>query len=353
MRGYRTAGQPYLVLEHIEGDHIDRYCDQHRLDVAARIRLFLDVLQAVAHAHANSIVHRDLKPSNVLVRNDGQVKLLDFGIAKLLEDEEQAGKPQLTADGSRVMTPEYAAPEQLAGKAVTTATDVYALGVLLYVLLTGHHPVGAGPHTPLTLVKAVLETDPARPSDIVASSEGSAELTVSNAARRATTPHKLSRILRGDLDTIVAKAVKKNPQERYASVRAFADDLQRYLRNEPITARPDTIAYRAGKFMRRHRGSVAAALVVTLFVIGATITTWFLSRRPKSLPQFNQRKLTANPEDLRVLNAAISPDGKYLGYGDRQGIHLQLVETGAAQSVPLPPGIQPDRGLLGVWGLVS
>jgi serine/threonine protein kinase/Tol biopolymer transport system component len=349
--GVSHTGQPYLVLEHIEGDHIDRYCDQHRLDIAARIRLFLDVLQAVAHAHANSIVHRDLKPSNVLVRSDGQVKLLDFGIAKLLEDEEQAGRAQLTADGSRVMTPEYAAPEQLAGKAVTTATDVYALGILLYVFLTGHHPVGDGPHTPLTLVKAVLETDPTRPSDIVASSEGSAEVTVSNAARRATTPHKLSRILRGDLDTIVAKAVKKNPQERYASVGAFADDLQRYLKNEPITARPDTVAYRAGKFMRRHRGSVAAALVVMLFVIGATTTTWFLSRRPKSLPQFNQRKLTANPEDLRVLNAAISPDGKYLGYGDRQGIHLQQVETGAAQSVTLPPGIQPTAAywVFGDW----
>jgi serine/threonine protein kinase/Tol biopolymer transport system component len=340
--GVSRSGQPYLILEHIEGDHIDRYCDQRRLDVAGRVRLFLDVLQAVAEAHANSIVHRDLKPSNVLVRNDGQVKLLDFGIAKLLEDEEQAGKPQLTADGSRVMTPEYAAPEQLAGKTVTTATDVYALGVLLYVLLTGHHPVGVGPHTPVTLVKAVLETEPVRPSDIVASTKGNSETTTSNATRRATTPDKLSRMLRGDLDTIVAKALKKNPKERYASVRALADDLQHYLRQEPITARPDGIAYRAAKFIRRRRGSVAAALLVALTLAGATITTWFFSRRLEPLPQFKQRKLTANPEDLRVLNAAISPDGKYLGYADRHGIHLQLVETGAAQSLPLPPGIQAE-----------
>ena len=251
--GVSQTGQPYLVLEHIEGDHIDRYCDQHRLPVEARIRLFLDVLRAVAQAHANLIVHRDLKPSNVLVRNDGQAKLLDFGIAKLLEGEGQAGERSLTVEGGRAMTPECAAPEQLRGEAITTATDVYALGVLLYVLLTGQHPAGRGPHTFADLVKAIVDVEPMRPSDVVVPSGRDLEAAVHNAAQRGTTPHKLSRLLRGDLDTIVSKALKKEPTERYSSVTALADDLSRYLRNEPISARPDTLAYRAGKFVRRYR----------------------------------------------------------------------------------------------------
>jgi serine/threonine protein kinase/Tol biopolymer transport system component len=339
--GVSLAGQPFLVLEYVEGDHIDRYSDQNKLDVRARVRLFLDALRAVAQAHANLIVHRDLKPSNILVRTDGQAKLLDFGIAKLLEGDGQTGESPLTLEGGKAMTPEYAAPEQLKGEAVTAATDVYASGVLLYVLLTGQHPAGAGPHTPARLVKAVLDTEPTRPSEIVVPTQTNEATAVTNATKRATTPDKLSRLLRGDLDTIVAKALKKNPQERYSSIKAFADDLQRYLGHEPIRARPDAIAYRAGKFMRRHRSSVVAALLVTLALIGTTIFTWFFPLRPEPLSQLNQRKLTANAQDSPVLNAAISPDGRYLGFADQQGLHLQLVATGGTQSVLLPPGIQP------------
>src|SRR5262249_39014820 len=158
--GITPSGQPYLVLDYVEGDHIDRYCDQQRLDVKARLRLFLDVLSAVSHAHTNLIVHRDIKPSNVLVRNDGLVKLLDFGVAKLLEEEGRAGEATLTVDGGRALTPEYAAPEQLKGEPVTTATDVYALGVLLYALLTGQHPTGDGTHAPADLISAVLDREP-------------------------------------------------------------------------------------------------------------------------------------------------------------------------------------------------
>jgi eukaryotic-like serine/threonine-protein kinase len=339
--GVSLTGQPFLVLEYVEGDHIDRYCDQNKLDVRARIWLFIDALHAVAQAHANLIVHRDLKPSNILVRTDGQAKLLDFGIAKLLEGDGQTGEPLLTLEGGRVMTPEYAAPEQLTGEAVTAATDVYSSGVLLYVLLTGHHSTGAGPRTPASLVKAILETEPPRPSEIVAPTQTNEEAAITNAGKRATTPDKLARSLRGDLDTIVAKALKKNPKERYSSISAFADDLQRYLRYEPIGARPDAIAYRTGRFIRRHRSSVIAALLVTLTLIGTAIFTWFFLRRPEPLPQFDQRKLTANAQDSPVLNAGVSPDGKYLGYADEQGIHLQLVATGGTQSVPLPTGVQP------------
>lgn len=341
--GVSLAGQPFLVLEYVEGEHIDRYCDQNRLDVRARVRLFLDALRAVAQAHDNSIVHRDLKPSNILVRKDGQAKLLDFGIAKLLGSDGQTGESALTLEGGRALTPEYAAPEQLKGEAVTTATDVYSSAVLLYVLLTGQHPAGAGPRAPASLVKAILDDDPPRLSEMVARTPASEETATANAERRATTPDKLARMLRGDLDTIVAKALKKNPQERYPSIKAFAGDLQRYLRHEPISARPDAITYRAGKFVRRHRSSVAAALLVTLAVIGTTLFTWFFPRRTEPMPHFNQQKLTANAEDSPVFSAAISPDGKYLGYADPQGIHLQYVATGGVKTVALPPGTEQGK----------
>jgi len=175
--GVSLTGQPYLVLEYVEGEHIDGYADQRVLDVKARVRLFLEVLSAVAHAHSNLIVHRDIKPSNVLVRNDGRVKLLDFGIAKLMADGDAPGEELgLTLGGARPMTPECAAPEQLRGEPVTTKTDVYALGVLLYGLLTGQHPVGTSSQSPAELVKAVIENEPARPSEAVTPTEQQADI---------------------------------------------------------------------------------------------------------------------------------------------------------------------------------
>src|SRR5215471_3757145 len=216
--GVTPAGQPYLVLEYVEGEAIDRYCDERKLDVRARVGLFLDVLAAVAHAHTNLIVHRDIKPSNVLVNKNSQVKLLDFGIAKLLEGEGQQGQATLlTREAGSALTPHYAAPEQVTDRPVTTATDVYALGVLLYVLLTGQHPAGPGPHSPADLLKAIIEVEPRRLSEVVRSEVSECE---SYAAHRGTVPEKLHRQLHGDLDIIVAKALKKNPQERYESVTA-------------------------------------------------------------------------------------------------------------------------------------
>ena len=253
--GLTANGEPYLVLESVDGKHIDEYCDHHQLSVNARIRLFLDVLSAVAHAHANLVVHRDLKPSNVLVSNDGEVKLLDFGIAKLLAEGTDK-TTQLTVEGSGPLTPQFAAPEQITGGAVTTATDVYTLGVLLYILLTGQHPTGTEPHSAAELVKAIVETEPRRASEAIASAASKPQ-----AEKRGTTFEKLSRQLRGDLDTILAKALKKTAAERYGSVTALGDDLRRYLNHEPISARPHTLVYRVRKFVYRNR------VVVTLVTV--------------------------------------------------------------------------------------
>src|SRR5580698_153836 len=257
--GICSDGTPYLILEYVDGKAIDQYCDARKLAVDSRIKLFLDVLSAVAEAHANLVVHRDLKPSNVLVRNDGEVKLLDFGIAKLLAEGADADKAtQLTVEGSGPLTPQFAAPEQITGGAVTTATDVYTLGVLLYILLTGQHPAGTEPHSPAELVKAIVETQPPLASETAASAASKQQTE-----KRGTTFEKLSRQLRGDVDTILAKALKKAPAERYGSVTALADDLRRYLNHEPISARPDTLAYRVGKFVYRNR--VVATLATVAF----------------------------------------------------------------------------------------
>jgi serine/threonine protein kinase len=333
--GVSQAGQPYLVLEHIEGAHIDSYCDQNRLDVPARIRLFLDVLGAVAKAHANLIVHRDLKPSNVLVRIDGQAKLLDFGIAKLMENEGLAGEAtQLTVEGELAMTPEYSAPEQLKGEAVTTATDVYALGVLLYVLLTGHHPAGRGPHSPADLMKAVVDTEPMRPSEIV---DLSRDDTGIMATERATTPDKLRSLLRGDLDTILAKALKKDPCERYGSVTALADDLRRYLRDQPISARPDTLTYRTAKFVRRNRMAVILSTVALLGTAAGLLGTLIQSRTARIQRDFALRQVEraeALNDFHEFLLSEAAPSGKLFTVNELLKSAEQVVERQHAADDP-------------------
>ena len=300
--GVTESGQPYFILELVDGEPIDVYCDGRRLDLDARIRLFLEVLDAVAHAHVNLIVHRDIKPSNVLVGRDGHVKLLDFGIAKLIEGGGRATDPTLlTREDGLALTPKYAAPEQLTGKAVTTATDVYALGVLLFVLLTGQHPAGDDHTAPAAIMRAIVDAEPGRASDVVSRHDIDPTTRAMRAAKRATAPDRLRRALRGDIDTIVNKALKKNPADRYASVTALAEDLRRYLRHEPISARPDTLAYRAAKFVRRN----GVAVVAASFAVSALTVGLFVVNRERVLAENRFRQLRSLSGQVFELDRAI------------------------------------------------
>ena len=271
--GVTDEGRPFFVMEYVEGRPLDAYCNTLRLSIRERLTLFLKVCEAVRYAHGKLVIHRDLKPSNILVREEGTVKLLDFGIAKLLSDDDEA----LTRTGMRVMTPEYAAPEQVRGEAVTTATDVYALGVLLYKLLTGRLPYRVRGLSRHEIERAILDTDPTRPSTAITMvrAEDSAHATSPEAISRdrGTSVSALRRRLSGDLDTIVLKALQKEPERRYASVEAFEEDARRYLAGLPVRARKDTLVYRATKFTRRHRYGVAGSVLMLALIVSYAFTT--------------------------------------------------------------------------------
>jgi serine/threonine-protein kinase len=272
--GTLAEGLPYLVMEYVEGTPIDGYCDRRRLGLEERLRLFQQVCRAVQYAHRNLIVHRDLKPGNVLVTADGTPKLLDFGIAKLLEPGEpgDAAEAQATHTWHRALTPRYASPEQVEGGPITTATDVYSLGVLLYELLTGRSPYGLEDDAPLSRVlEGVTTREPVKLSQAAAGEEV--------ARRRSLSPRQLRRRLEGDLDTILLEALRKDPARRYASAEALAEDLHRHLENLPVLARREAILYRASKFVRRNRLATALASVLLLLVLGFGLAAMLQARR--------------------------------------------------------------------------
>src|SRR5512138_1123254 len=244
--GVSAAGQPYLAMEHVDGKSLTAYCDDERLSIRERLRLFLQVLGAVEFAHSQLVLHRDLKPSNILVTRQARIVLLDFGIAKLLSSDAPSAGITQWAEGP--LTPDYASPEQLGGQAVGTASDIYSLGVLLHELLVGSRVFSMGRVSRRELEQAILTRDPQRPSQVVT--------TEAVAAARRTTPRRLAQSLKGDLDTIVLKALKKAPTERYLSVGAFAQDIANFLESLPVSARSDSRWYRSRRFIVRHKVQV-------------------------------------------------------------------------------------------------
>ncbi|HKS55769.1 MAG TPA: tetratricopeptide repeat protein [Steroidobacteraceae bacterium] len=275
--GETEEGNPYLVMEYVHGEPLDRYCDREQLGVRERLQLFLDICGAVQYAHQNLVVHRDLKPANILVTAEGAPKLLDFGIAKLLDAGEAAAAMALTRMNDRLLTPEYASPEQILGRPVTTASDVYALGVVLYELLTGLRPyVVPASASQLELERSICITDPLRPSAAVKRAiesgplEGQSEILAVAAARRLTAD-KLRKRLVGDIDAIVMRALRKEPQHRYNSIEQLQSDVRRFLTREPVQARQGNWLYYSQRFIRRHAFGVTAGAAFVLFIVAFAV----------------------------------------------------------------------------------
>ncbi len=313
--GTTGDGVPYVVMELIEGQRIDRYCDSHRLSTADRIKLFRQVCSAVQYAHQRLIVHRDIKPGNILVTQDGVPKLLDFGIAKIVDPEAPATQKDATLTVLRVLTPGYASPEQVRGGAITTASDVYSLGVVLYELLAGCSPYRRAGNAPNQVARAVCESEPEKPSTAVRRTEadtkehGGLQIPPDQTSGvRDGSPEKLSKRLRGDLDNIVLMALRKEPERRYASVEQFSEDLRRHLEHLPVIAGKDTLGYRTSKFVTRHRAGVAAAAAIAATLVTGMAVTLHearVARQQAALARDQRLRAERRFNDVRKLSNSL------------------------------------------------
>jgi serine/threonine protein kinase len=321
--GSTPDGLPYLVMEYVEGTPIDKYCETHQSSISERLTLFRSVCAAVQFAHSNLVVHRDIKASNILVTKDGTPKLLDFGIDKLIQSEFSTMAAAETRPELRPMTLEYASPEQVRGDVITTSSDLYSLGVLLYKLLTGKFPYKPDMKSRAAMQQAICEIDPPRPSSVVLSDTGSAipqatqKLDVALEETREKARRRLKRKLSGDLDVIILKALRKEPARRYASVEQFSEDIRRYLEGRPVRARGDTLTYRTQKFVKRNAAGVGAMAAVLALLLSGTIWFGVKARRDQGLlDAARSRELVVEPALIRA-------------YG-RLGEYQHAVEEGRA-----------------------